>query len=152
MGPQPYDALHQVLTQPCFDLLTLLESAQQNFRDVAGTLGLGSDFRAVLLLTESQGTNYFSEFLQQASSGSSVGGWKFQSTAESDSLLAISPSEIELTFIAGRQIVTAERLEVLAVCTSNLFDDGGTIPNVIDSVSAANGVAIVGVVMMSSID
>jgi hypothetical protein len=121
----------------------VLESAQRNFSDAASTLGLGSDFRAVLLLTESQGTNYFSRFLQQASNGSSVGGWEFQSTAESDSLLAISPSEFELTFIAGRQIVTAERLEVLAVCANELFDDGGTIPNVIDSVSAADGIAIV---------
>ena len=127
----------------CFDLQALFESAQHNFRSAARTLGLGSQFSAVLLLTESQGTNYFSSLLQKATDNSLVNGWRFQSTMEPDSLIAISPEGFELTIIAGRQIVTAERLEVLAVCTDQLFDDGGTIPEVIDSVSAANGVAIV---------
>ena len=127
----------------CFDLQALFESAQQNFCDAASTLGLGSRFSAVLLLTESQSANYFSSLLQKARDGSLVDGWRFKSTLEPDSLIAVSPAGFELTLIAGRQIVTAERLEVLAVCTDKLFDDGGTIPAVIDSVSAANGVAIV---------
>jgi hypothetical protein len=127
----------------CFDLQALFESAQQNFCDAASTLNLGSRFSAVLLLTESQGVDYFSSFLRKATDRSSVGGWRFQPTTEPDSLIAVSRAGFELTLIAGRQIATAERLEVLAVCTDKLFDDGGTIPVVIDSVSAANGVAIV---------
>ena len=127
----------------CFDLQALFESAQQNFCDAASTLNLGSRFSAVLLLTESQGVDYFSSFLRKATDRSSIGGWRFQPTTEPDSLIAVSRAGFELTLIAGRQIATAERLEVLAVCTDKLFDDGGTIPAVIDSVSAANGVAIV---------
>ena len=127
----------------CFDLRALFESAQQNFFAAARTLGLGNRFSAVLLLTESQGANYFSSFLKKATDNSPVNGWRNQSTMEPDSLIAVSPSDFELTLIAGHQIVSAERLEVLAVCTDRLFKDGGTIPAVIDSVSAANGVAIV---------
>ena len=127
----------------CFDLQALFESAQHNFRNAAGTLGLGSQFRAVLLLTESQSANYFSSLLQNATDKSSLDGWRIQPTLEPESLIAISPAGFELTLIAGRQIVTAERLEVLATCTDELFDDGGMIFEVIDSVSAADGIAIV---------
>jgi len=127
----------------CFDLRALFESAQHNFRNAAGTLRLGRRFSAVLLLTESQSANYFSSLLQKATDKSSLDGWRFQPTLEPASLIAISPAGFELTLIAGRQIVTAEGLEVLATCTDELFDDGGMIFEVIDSISAANGIAIV---------
>lgn len=127
----------------CYDVYSLCESAQRNFCHAAGTLDLGSRFSAVLLLTESKGANYFSSFRRKAKDKTLVNGWRFQTTLEPESLIAISPAGFELTMIAGRQIVTAERLEVLAVCTDKLFDDGGMISKVIESVSAANGVPIV---------
>ncbi len=127
----------------CYDLGTLFHSAQQNFCDAASELGLGSQFAAILLLTESHNANWFSGLRQKETDKILVDGWRFQSTMEPESLIAIGPAGFELTIIAGRQIVTAERLEVLAICTNESFDDGGTIPDVIDSVSAANGIAIV---------
>jgi hypothetical protein len=127
----------------CFDLGTFLKSAQTNFCDVAGKLNLGIQFGAVLLLTESFGMNYFANLAKRAASDILVDGWRFQPTLESESLIAVSSSGFELTIIAGRQVVTAEKLEVLAICTDELFDDGGAISEVIDAVSAANGVAIV---------
>jgi hypothetical protein len=127
----------------CFDLKALFESAQHNFRNAASALDLGSQFSAVLLLTESHNANYFSSLRQRAMDKSLVDGWRFQLTKEQESLIAISPAGFQLTIIAGRQIVTAERLEVLAVCTNGLFDDGGMISEVIDLVSAANGIAII---------
>jgi hypothetical protein len=127
----------------CFDIQALFESAQHNFRNTAKQLDLGSQFSAVLLLTESQSANYFSSLLQKAMDKTLLGGWRFQPTLEPESLIAISPAGFELTLIAGRQIVTAERLEVLATCTDALFNDGGMIFEVIDSVSAANGIPIV---------
>jgi hypothetical protein len=127
----------------CFDLKALFESAQHNFRNAASALDLGSQFSAVLLLTESHNANYFSSLRKRAMDKSLVDGWRFQPTMEQESLIAISPAGFQLTIIAGRQIVTAERLEVLAVCTNGLFDDGGMASEVIDSVSAANGIAIV---------
>ena len=127
----------------CYDLYSLCESAQRNFCHAASTLDLGSQFNAVLLLTESHSANHFSSLRRKATDKTLVNGWRFQATLEPESLIAISPAGFELTIIAGRQIVTAERLEVLAVCTDKLFDDGEMISEVIDSVSAANGVSIV---------
>jgi hypothetical protein len=127
----------------CYDLNTFLDSAQNNFCDVADKLNLGIQFGAVLLLTESFGTNYFANLGEKAASGKSVDGWRFQPTLESESLIAVSSSGFELTVIAGRQIITAEKLEVLAICTDELFGDGGAISEVIDSVSTAHGIAIV---------
>jgi hypothetical protein len=127
----------------CYDLNTFLESAKNNFCDVAGNLDLGIQFGAVILLTESLGTNYFASLARNAASGMSIDGWRFQPTLESESLIAVNSSGFELTIIAGRQIVAAEKLEVLAICTDALFDDGGPISEVIDAVSAADGIAIV---------
>lgn len=127
----------------CYDLCSLFESAQRNFCHAAGTLDIGSQFSAVLLLTESKGANYFSSLRRKAKDKTLVNGWRFKATLEPESLIAISPAGFELAIIAGRQIVTAERLEVLAVGTDKLFDDGEMISEVIDSVSAANGVSIV---------
>jgi hypothetical protein len=127
----------------CYDLDTLLDSAQCNFCHAASILGLGNQFSAILLLTESCGTNFFASLKQRAVDGTLGHGWRFQPTLDQESLAAISPAGFQLTIIAGRQIVTAERLEVLAVCTDELFDDGGMAPEVIDSVTAANGIAIV---------
>ena len=127
----------------CYDLSSLFESAQRNFCHAAGTLDIGSQFSAVLLLTESKGADYFSSLRRKAKDKTLVNGWRFKATLEPESLLAISPAGFELAIIAGRQIVTAERLEVLAVCTDKLFDDGDMISEVIDSVAAANGVPIV---------
>lgn len=127
----------------CFDLGVLFKSAQQNSCIVAGQLGLGNRFSAILLLTESYGDDYYSDLRKKAAEKTSIDGWRVATTTESESLLAIGPNDFELTIIAGRQIVTADRLEVLALCTDRTFEDGGATSEVIDSVSAAGGIAVV---------
>jgi hypothetical protein len=127
----------------CFDFKAVLKSAQDNFCNAARILGLDGPFGAVLLMTESFGTNYYAGLAEMAARGASVDGWRFQATRESESLVAVSKSGFELTIIAGRQIVTAEKLEVLATCTDVLFDDGVEISEIIDAVAAVHGVAIV---------
>jgi hypothetical protein len=106
-------------------------------------LGIESQFSAVLLLTESHSVNYFSILRRKAMDKTRIDGWRLHPTLEPESLITVSPDGFELTIIAGRQIVTEERLEVLATCTGKLFDDGGATSVVIASVSAANGVALV---------
>lgn len=127
----------------CFNLRSLFDSARRNFFSAAHALGIESQFRAVLLLTESHNVNYFSSLRQKARDKERLNTWHLQPTLESESLLASHSDGFEITIIAGRQIVTAERLEVLATCTDELFDDGGRITEVIASVSSANGIPIV---------
>jgi hypothetical protein len=127
----------------CFNLQSLFDSARRNFCDAACELKIERPFSAVLLLTESYNVNYFSSLRRKATDKELVDTWCLQPTLESESLLVSHPEGFEIIIIAGRQIVTAERLEVLATCTDELFDDGGTISEVIASVSSANGIAIV---------
>ncbi len=47
-----------------------------------------------------------------------------------------------LTLLPGRQIVAAERIEVLALCTDALFADGTPAAELIHSIQAQNGVPV----------
>ncbi|MGB6222648.1 hypothetical protein [Haloferula sp.] len=47
-----------------------------------------------------------------------------------------------LLVIAGRQVVTAERVEVLALATASEFEDGRPLSETIESVKAAGGIAV----------
>jgi len=48
----------------------------------------------------------------------------------------------QLELVAGRQIVTAERLEILALGTNQYWEDGQAICDVISSVAKANAVPV----------
>lgn len=89
----------------CYDLPAFLSGALRNFRK-AGQGGTG-----YLLLTESAGSRWFRRWRD----GLTSGGWRFEPTAEGESLRAVSGAGEGLFLIAGRQIVTRERLEVLAL-------------------------------------
>ena len=47
-----------------------------------------------------------------------------------------------LYVIAGRQIITRERLEVLALCTAKEFADGEEVETVLDKVRRAGGLPV----------
>ncbi len=47
-----------------------------------------------------------------------------------------------LTLLPGRQIIAAERIEVLALCTDQLFADGTPAAELIRSIQARNGVPV----------
>jgi hypothetical protein len=129
----------------CFDLDCLLTSAFENFAAEARRRSLSSDFTGVLLLTETVRENCFQRLAEQARSGQKAGteGWSFHLTRESASLVAQRGAGKSVILIAGRQIVTSENLEVLALATPTMFDDGTPLRRAIELIRAQGGIPVV---------
>ncbi|MCC7146395.1 MAG: glycosyltransferase [Phycisphaeraceae bacterium] len=114
----------------CFDLDRFLTHAAENVAGQARAVNpsLGSEaIVGCLMLTESAGTAAFEKLrgLKQ------VGVWQISPTQEPQALEATCPGRIKLLVMAGRQIVTAERLEVLALGTCESFPDGQPLQGVL---------------------
>ena len=121
----------------CFDLQNFLDSALENFRAEAARRQQGDSFSGVLLLTESAQVNWFQRFAFYADKERLIGrgnDWSFSRTNEACSLRAGCAAGQEVFVIAGRQIVTAEKLEVLALATDKEYRDGLPLSQTIQTV------------------
>ncbi|MEQ8770953.1 MAG: hypothetical protein RIB60_10655 [Phycisphaerales bacterium] len=111
---------------PRFDAAAFLDHAARNARG-----------NAALCFTECAGVNRFTE-LRDASS---AGEWLITPTAEPESLIA-RRGEHAVILIAGRQVITAERLEVLAVAADSDVADGQPLGTTIDATLAAGALPV----------
>ena len=111
---------------PRFGVEAFLDSAATN-------LGPGG----VLCLTESAGVDRFEELRQAGRAGA----WTIHPTAEPESLVARA-GERAVVLIAGRQIVTAERVEVLALGTAESIADGMALGATLDAAVAVGAVPV----------
>ncbi len=132
----------------CFDLHTFFESALANFTTQATRCGQEKNFTSLLLLTESSNANGFQQLTEYADTGhliSSNGSKKFSftRTGENSSLPLTCDGIQKLFIIAGRQIVTQERMEVLALATDKQFQDGYPIEQVINNVTEAGAIPVI---------
>ena len=132
----------------CFDLHAFLDSALANFRDEAARSQETNTFTAFLLLTETAREHWFQRLENHAREGLGIGGngskkWTFRGTSESCSLSAQRAGRQTIFLIAGRQIVTAEDLEVLALATDKEFEDGGPLADVIRTVQRSGAIPVI---------
>jgi len=127
----------------CFDKAAFFRGASANFQHAARHLGRPSAPIGCLLLTERQDGHYFRQIYDGVDTDN-VGGWVFSRTAEDCSLLAQrhDGSETELLIVAGRQVATRERLEVLALGTGETFSDGLALPMALAAVVESGAVAV----------
>lgn len=116
---------------PFYDLRVQLDSAIANLRRAAPR----ADVYA-LCLTERAGQSAF-QALQQGDLRAD--GWTLSPTQDPDALLARAESG-QLYLFAGHQIVTAERIEVLALGTHVQQADGAPLEATLLSVSEAGAV------------
>lgn len=138
-GPLLVDA--HVHFYDCYDQTVFFERALENFRAAAAALGLAPGLAGCMLFSESAGHHYFRRFQADAGCGNR-GPWKFRRTDESCSLTAVRDSEEEILLIAGRQIATAERLEVLSLGCDRDFPDGLAIGPTLDAVLESGALAV----------
>lgn len=114
-----------------YELELFLNAAARNFATASEELG-SEPLPSVLMLTESFGKRFFETL--RGKLGTSAGGWSFHETDEKEAIVASREGSPPLVFVAGRQIVTAENLEVLAL---------GCLPEVPDKMSMAETLAAV---------
>jgi len=132
----------------CFDLEKFLDSAYENFKTEADKQGHADDFTGVLLLAETSKDNWFQHLSDYADGkklpgNKTAGAWKFNRTDDLESLCARSDDKRELFLIAGRQIVTAEGLELLALATIDSFEDGTSIKQLIKIVRKKGAIPVI---------
>jgi len=138
-GPILVDA--HVHVHAVFEVPRFLDAAAANLADAARAMGLDATrMTGVLLLTAGRGEGAF-ERLRLACAGG--GQWRIANSTDGESLVLRSAAGRVLVVIAGHQIVTAERLEVLALCCAREFTDGGPLTDTIAAVRQSGGVALV---------
>jgi hypothetical protein len=125
---------------PGVDVAGLLSAAAREFRKAAERLG-ASRWRAVLFLTEIASVDWF-ESVVASGGATEIGPWTL-ALAPDDPLRAEARGEgATLDVVAGRQIVTAERVEVHALGTRAKIPDGMDLPATLAAVRAADALAV----------
>jgi len=127
----------------CFDIGIFLASAALNFRSAAAASCPEEPCQAVLCLSEDAGSSEFERLRNLASGHSSLNGWSISRTGERQSLVASHQEQGALTILAGRQIRCEEGIEVLALGTCRLYDDGITANTAIDQIHGEGALAVV---------
>lgn len=131
-SPQIHKVDGHVHLHPGFDLAQVLDSARRNM----GLSGPPEGSAGFLLLTETAGTDRFSSLPNRA------GIWSVEPCAEPVSKVARCRDGCRIFIIAGRQIVTAEGLEVLVHGTTGTIADGLPLHDVM---AVADGLAALAV-------
>ena len=131
----------------CFDLSQVFASASENFAKQASHLGKMGDYFSCLMLTEMQGEDWFlqqHDLVQNQSSKIPIkDDWILSATSEVESLLVENTaSNTQLALLAGRQIVTQERLEVLALLTPAVIPDGLSLNKTVEAIIDEKGIPV----------
>lgn len=101
----------------------------------------GSPYEKVLLLTEGKTNDVFSQ-LKNHGGFTNDSGFQCRETKEQESLVLTKYDKPVCYILKGRQIVTRENLEVLAVATNLTIEDGLPINTVIGKLTDANQLAV----------
>lgn len=140
----------------CFKLNVMLDAAKQNFSKTANNIGLQSAVTGVLLLTETSRYNWFQQMRDECIKNQplpvSDKDWEIQLTPDSTVLLAKQkkdlqadekpPADIQIYIVAGRQIITTEGLELLALATDHAFEDGLSVSSALAAVRASGAIPV----------
>lgn len=115
-----------------FDQNIFLNAAASNARRLGHGLG-------VVMLTECKKDFVFRSWRDTGR----INDWSFESNCEDFTLLAHRDGELALVVIAGRQVITAERLEVLALGVDAEFKDGQPIGETVAQVRGRGALPVV---------
>ena len=132
----------------CYRQAAFFAGALENFAAAAKRLKLSHGFQGCLLMTETAQDHRFSAWRREAedqrANGQRAGDdGAFQKTAEDCSLTFVAPGGASLAIVAGRQIVTAERLEVLALGHDGEFADGLDLDDTLAAVARSGALAAI---------
>lgn len=130
----------------CFNLDQFLDAAFNNFQNQAVKYGKSKKFSGVLCLADTPVSIKFRDLLSIAnnpSKNNSFQKWQFFRTSENNSLVVKSTNKKRLFIIAGQQIVTKEKLELLAIGAENEFLHDIPIQKLINLVIDSGNIPII---------
>ena len=122
-----------------------LDTAWENARQAAGTPAR-PPATVVLLLAQVAGNDRFERLAAAAGSDESAalraGLWTLRRTGEVESLTARRADGARIVLVCGRQVRSAEGLEVLALATCRGFEDGRPIAIVLAEAAGCGALAV----------
>jgi len=124
----------------CFACERFFDAAAANFAQAKADLPAGGDVYGAIMLTEGADDDRFEAL---ANGGAATGAWQIAATSEAVSLVASRPGVPPIFVIAGRQIATAERLEVLALGTRARPPDGSPLSETLAVLAASDALAVI---------
>jgi hypothetical protein len=124
----------------CYDVEQVFDGAWQHFRSVASRYGAADDFQGVLVFTESAGDQVFTGLAR--TTGGTVGRWQVAGTAEASSLRLQRDDGARLLVLAGRQLVSSEKLELSAYFVTEPLADGAPLAALLEQVDLRGGVSV----------
>ena len=119
-----------------FQLSRLFLISLQNFRTALNQNQIYEPFESFLLLTESSGTNRFKRLASMADADSTE-DFSVSATSEPTTLRITTGGGQQLFIVAGRQIVTAENLEILALGYEEDYPDGRPLNHALKDLEAS---------------
>ncbi len=120
----------------CYQIPRLFESALHNFQAQQKSMLHRGKAACFLFLTESAGADWFGSWKTLMNKGrNGIAGFTAAGTGDSNCLRLKKQEGDSLFLVAGRQIVTAESLEVLALGLEKPFPDGRPIQTVLDELA-----------------
>src|SRR5690606_8803781 len=122
----------------CYDPAQVLDGAWRHISAAATKQNAAGNFQGVLIFTESAGDTVF----ESMSEASRVGRWRISHTTEPKSLSLRRDDEAHLLLLAGRQLISAERLELSAYFVTETLADGAPLDNLMEQVLRKGGVAV----------
>lgn len=125
---------------PGVNVAGLLGAAARHFRLAAERLG-AAQWQGVLFLTEIAGTSWF-DAVSTTAGGQTFGPWNVMVSPHDSLRLEARCDEHAFSIVAGRQIVTSERVEVHALGTSAKIPDGMAIDATVAAVRGAAALAV----------
>lgn len=130
----------------CYDLEKFFTEAFKNFSFVGAKLQSTSSICYFMLLAEAAGFYYFKKLQERARNVDSYPAtpWRVEESGEVHSLYVFHDDfpSMRLVLAAGRQLITKEKLELLALMTDQEFNDGLTLENGVAEVTRAGGIAV----------
>ncbi len=129
----------------CFSVAGVFDAAAANFASAARSFQRGGGFTGVLCLVEGS-TERFLDGVRTQRLGrvwrGQHGYWELDHNGCEPETLVVRRGHVQLAVIAGRQLVTREKLEVLAIGTTAPLKDGDPIEATLKAVHAVGAAAV----------
>jgi hypothetical protein len=123
----------------CYEIDQVFDGAWRHFKGVADSYRT-TDFQGVLILTESAGDQVFDDLVQYTRR--TVGRWYVLETRERRSLSLQRDDGARLLLLAGRQLVSQEKLELSAYFITETLADGAPLTALLEQVHRLGGLSV----------
>jgi len=130
-------------------MTSFFDAAVKNFQQATLSTGYTQGRQSfILLLTESAGKNHYNKLAELAEKRHTLAGrnglkWSLETTSEQFTLKAVRSDGQNFYLVAGRQVITSENLEVLALITSSLFEEKQSLSQTVQAVRESGGIPVI---------